>query len=148
MSVLPPIPYQKGKTLKQANNDILDCQVAALQKVPSNTAVYTTPKYTTPVECSESFGSVSCTGGQTTGGNVVSYDANTQLRQRVTEQCMDNRGYKIVDYAICPRDAQKKMNKKIAQEGEDLDQKMIPPSENSCAYVHKQKTIVLDLTNL
>ena len=147
MAAPPAIPYQEGKTKKQANNDWLDCNVAAAQKVPVNTGVYTTPRYTTPLNCNTSFGNTTCTGGQTYGGNVASYDANARLREQVTIQCLQNKGYQIVNYEVCPKDVQKRHKEKLALEGTNLNVKLVAPSANSCAYIQNQTTILVDLTD-
>ena len=146
MAALPPIAYQEGITKKQANNEIVDCSVTAAQKVPVNKGVYTTPSYTTPVRCLNSFGAITCSGGQTVGGNMVSYDANAQLRERVYVQCMENKGYQFIDYKVCPKDIQKKHNQKLALEGNNLNAKLISPFNNSCAYLSNQTTFTVDLT--
>ena len=146
MAAVPPVPYQEGRTKKQANNDWLDCTVSATQKVPVNTGIYTTPRYTTPLNCNTSFGNTTCTGGQTYGGNVASYDANARLREQVTIQCLQNKGYQIVNYEPCSRDVQKKHEQKLALEGTpNPNAKLISPFGNSCAYLHNQTTVLVDL---
>ena len=96
-----PQPTTKGQKAK----DLLDCAVKASQAVPTNNRIATTPTYTTPVACNTygavstygGFGSYSgntyCTGGQTYGGQNYSYDANAELRNKVENQCMVEKGY-------------------------------------------------------
>lgn len=148
MAALSPVPYQEGKTAKQSNNDLLDCNVSATQKVPVNTGVYTTPRYTTPLNCNTSLGNTTCTGGQTYGGNVGSYDSNARLRQQVTIQCLENKGYAMVNYKPCPNDVKKKHKQKLSGSVGTLDYQLISPYNNSCAYIDNQRTILVDLTDL
>lgn len=106
----------KPVTRAQKAADILECDLKAVKAVPANnqvaqTPVFRTPTYRTPVTCS-STGSVNgyggygtynsstnCMGGQVTGGQVYggqaySYDANSNLRDRVWLQCLKDKGYK------------------------------------------------------
>jgi len=106
--------YQhKPVTLGQKAKDLTDCAVKAAQSVPVNTAIKTTPRYTTPVSCSSSGsiyggysgyssygGSTYCTGGQTYGGQTYSYDANEGLRDTVFNQCLSDKGYQTITSPI------------------------------------------------
>ena len=83
-------------TFTKKAKDMLDCEVKAAQSIPSRTQAYTTPSFTTPVSC---YG-YTCYGGQTIGGNTVMYDANNDLRDRVYNQCMEDKGYLRTSYPI------------------------------------------------
>lgn len=97
--------YREGVSPMKVNSDSTDCQVAAAQRVPVNSQLGQTPVYYTPVQtqCYGYGSSVSCTqtGGQSYGGNVYSYDANAGLRSRVTQQCMMNKGYQLINIRKC-----------------------------------------------
>ncbi|SHI79023.1 hypothetical protein [Wenxinia saemankumensis] len=85
------------------------CEVEAAQQVPVSTQIRTMPSYTTPTrtDCtSDDAGNTTCvtTGGETRGGDVVSYDANTELRQRVIAQCMGAQGYSRISLPRCTDD--------------------------------------------
>ena len=93
-----PLRYylKTGSNSLTHNEAQLECEVAAAQSVPVSNQVSTTPTFTTPVTCSPGFGgSVTCNGGQTFGGNVVTHDANLDLRVRLESQCMANKGYTV-----------------------------------------------------
>ena len=110
----PPQPFylKTGSTNKEHNSILLKCEVEAAQKVPvsnqtSTTPVFKTPTYTTPVSCYSSYGGyTTCSGGQTTGGqiyggNMVTSDANLGLRQRLQDQCMADQGYILRNLNPC-----------------------------------------------
>jgi len=100
----PTTKFQKAEAL-------LSCEVSAAKEIPvsnqtSTTPTFRTPTYTTPVSCYTSYGGyTSCSGGQTTGGqtfggNLVTQDANLDLRGRVYEQCLVEKGYKTTPFPI------------------------------------------------
>lgn len=78
-------------------NDLTDCQVEALAKVPPDKRVHSTPSMpaTTEVSC---FGTyyTHCTA-DTYGGGSSTYtiDRNVGLRDRVVVQCMERKGYTL-----------------------------------------------------
>jgi hypothetical protein len=103
----------KNKPIKHSKKikDVLDCNVLAVKEVPANnqsstTPVYTVPKFTPPVYCSTGYlGMTTCSGGQTIGGqtfggNLVTKDVNSNLRLKVFEECLKNKGYKFTDTPI------------------------------------------------
>ena len=106
---------RSNATPAERSSDMTYCEVAALQQVPramaiERTPTYTTPVYTTPVStnCYGNGYSAYCTssggqtyGGQTYGGDLVSYDANLDLRERVQDQCMASRGYALASLPKC-----------------------------------------------
>ena len=103
--------YRANTTNAQKANDSLNCEVEAMQTVPANQQVATTPVYRTPVyvppstttcsgySCYTTGGQV--TGGQTYGGQVYSYDANAELRKEVQGQCLQRKGYTLVPAKLC-----------------------------------------------
>ncbi len=104
-------PVKKGVTTDSYDNDWLNCEIEAAQRVPQNTAIETTPVYRTPVQTqcySTSYGSMNCTqtGGQTYGGDTYSYDANLGLRVEAQKQCMTRSGYRNTTIPKCSPDAQ------------------------------------------
>jgi len=120
--------YRANTTNAQKANDSLNCDVEALQKVPTNQQIATTPVYHAPIfvtprtttcsgySCYTSGGQV--TGGQTYGGNTFSYDSNTSLRQDVQAQCMTRKGYTLVQTKVCtssqkPKNFSASMNDKV-----------------------------------
>jgi hypothetical protein len=99
------VVYRPGSTGEQRSNDFTNCEVSALREVPRATATGVTPSYSTPsnVQCYGSGNYVNCQeyGGQTYGGNVYSYDSNQDLRDRVTLQCLQSKGYQVVSLPVC-----------------------------------------------
>lgn len=99
------VVYKPGSTATQRSSALLECETQALAKVPRAIATGMTPRYTTPsnVQCYGTGYSVSCYnyGGQTYGGDVYSYDANQDLRDRVTLQCLQQKGYQVISLPQC-----------------------------------------------
>ena len=100
------IYYKEGASYPDIDRASTDCQVKAAQSVPVNTQIGTTSTYTTPVQtsCYAGYGGyVSCnsSGGQTYGGDVYSYDANSNLRNRVANQCMQQKGFRLIELPTC-----------------------------------------------
>jgi|LauGreDrversion2_3_1035106.scaffolds.fasta_scaffold78028_1 hypothetical protein len=107
-----PVVYKVGSTGDQRKSAVLDCETQALSKVPRAMASAVTPAYTMPsnVQCYSTGYTVSCQeyGGQTIGGNAYSYDANQDLRDRVTMQCLANKGYQLVSLPTCDAEQSKR----------------------------------------
>ncbi len=115
--------YRPNTTNGQKVEASTQCKVLAVQQVPVNTQIATTPTYTTPVLASPTYTSCSgssygggsytnyaanctttgggMTGGQTYGGQVYSYDANQDLRHSVYDQCMRKKGFEIIQTKSC-----------------------------------------------
>ena len=87
-----------GEVLKQ-------CELKSVQMVPANTVIQSSPSYTTPITCGPSYGGFnSCTGGDTFGGGISSYDANAGLREQVRNDCITSKGVvKITSLPKCPK---------------------------------------------
>jgi hypothetical protein len=103
-------PVKKGVTIDKYNDDWLNCEIEAAQRVPQNMSIGTTPTYRTPVQTqcySTGYGGVSCnqTGGQIYGGNTYSYDANSNLRVEAQRQCLSRQGYRLTTIPKCSPDA-------------------------------------------
>ena len=85
-----PAPLQEA--------DLVQCETVGVNEVPTNTQVRTTPIVVTPTRttCVEKNGKQECTttGGDVTGGETESFDANEGLRERVVNQCMISKGYR------------------------------------------------------
>jgi hypothetical protein len=106
------VVYKPGSTGEQRLTALTDCETQALSKVPRAIATGMTPAYTTPsnVQCYGTGAYVSCQqyGGQTYGGNVYSYDANQELRDRVTLQCLAQKGYQVISLPTCDAEQSKR----------------------------------------
>jgi hypothetical protein len=99
------IYYREDVPYARLSRDLTACEVSAAQQVPVNTQVGSTPVYQTPVQtnCYNVGTTVQCTttGGDIYGGDVYSFDANADLRSRVTAQCMADRSYRRVSLPRC-----------------------------------------------
>lgn len=110
--------WREGVDFSTRQNDYTNCEVASLQQVPRAIATAQTPIVRTPqttfspatTRCYGAGNMVNCTttpaivsGGQVSGGQIYSYDANGDLRQRVLEQCMINKGYQLVTLPPCTK---------------------------------------------
>lgn len=106
------VVYKPGSTGAQRSSALLECETQALAKVPRAMATGVTPSYTTPsnVQCYGTGYSVSCYnyGGQTYGGDLYSYDANQDLRDRVTLQCLQQKGYQVISLPQCDAEQAKR----------------------------------------
>lgn len=104
------LPYKAGATEASTARVQTNCQVEAVQRVPAQQVIESTPGFTTPTQtyCNRIGSQVICntTGGQTFGGGVTTTDANAGLRQKVFGQCMADRGYRYVSLPPCPQGAQ------------------------------------------
>ena len=100
-----PVVYRPGSTGEQRSSALTACETEAIGKVPRAIASGVTPTYRTPsnVQCYGSGNYVSCQeyGGQTYGGTSYNYDANQDLRDRVTAQCLMQKGYQVISLPVC-----------------------------------------------
>lgn len=107
-----PVVYKPGSTGEQRTSALTDCEIQALTKVPRAIATGMTPAYTSPsnVQCYGSGAYVSCQeyGGQTYGGDIYSYDANQELRDRVTLQCLQQKGFQVISLPTCDAEQSKR----------------------------------------
>lgn len=114
VACLPSQPYtfawREGATAAQADTAQTDCMIEAANRVPQSVRTYTTPVYRTPsnVQCTTIGNYVSCQeyGGQVYGGDVQTYDANAELRDRATVQCLARKGYGVATIPVCTKEQQ------------------------------------------
>lgn len=122
--------YKTNGTVASADNDYFECELEAARGVPQDTRVGTTPVYRTPVQtnCYNVGYSVQCnsTGGQVYGGDVYTYDANSELRATYFARCLAARGYNVVDLPKCD------IKKVPADLLTKLQGKQRPPREDAC----------------
>ncbi|GGL52465.1 hypothetical protein [Wenxinia marina] len=112
---MPPRPdpslwYRAGADPARMERALTACEVDAAREVPANTQIRTTPEFTTPqrTRCRTSItGEEICrtTGGDTIGGDIVSYDSNAGLRTRVVAACMQDQGYARITLPRCSDEA-------------------------------------------
>ena len=135
------LSWRQGVSVSKLKSDSLNCEMAATRAVPINNQVGVTPTYRTPVYQNPSYTScyggtysVSCTttgggfsGGQTYGGQVYTYDANSGLRESYFNQCMAQRGYSPISIRPCTPSELKAATRKLS--GSSV---LPPPSEVLC----------------
>lgn len=135
------IAYKENSTLAQINQVVLDCQVEATQKVPVNNMLVTRPSYQEPVSCTNHFGRVDCSGGNSYGGGTFSLDANSNLRSRYVEQCLYNKGYVLTDFPVCDQNEISELKtRRSKKEKLSLDVEVLAPKA-SCAFFDDGKII-------
>ncbi|WP_135568163.1 hypothetical protein [Solemya elarraichensis gill symbiont] len=92
-----PMHHKTGVKPQKQTSDLTACQVNAVNAVPASMQVRRTPIFTTRTKtnCYTMGDNIQCdtTGGQISGGDVHTYDANADLRERVTDECMTKKGY-------------------------------------------------------
>lgn len=127
--------YKPGGSVARMQSDLTDCQVGALNKVPNKIVTGMTPIRWIPVRhCHPKKGCV--TEYEMAGGMPYQYDANNELRGRVTAQCMARGGYSMADIAPCPDSIRAKAPK--------TQTKVMPAlTVNSCSVRHSDGSWVI-----
>ncbi|MBR9649826.1 hypothetical protein [Thalassovita aquimarina] len=94
--------YREGVAVSRMNNDLTDCQVSALQKVPVVKETRFTPLRMVPVRRCDASGANCIVTYELEGGDPYTVDVNKRLRKRVEAQCMTRKGYEWVELPPCP----------------------------------------------
>ncbi|MEM9551530.1 MAG: hypothetical protein AAGA05_10165 [Pseudomonadota bacterium] len=91
--------YRPGGTVSRLETDMLNCEVQALADAPVANEVRQTPSFYVPGNfyCTSRY---YCHGGWS-GGEIYTVDVNKDLRTRVTNQCMAEKGYSRVSIPRC-----------------------------------------------
>ncbi|SNY90693.1 hypothetical protein SAMN04515647_0865 [Cohaesibacter sp. ES.047] len=93
--------YKPNTSYGTKADALLECKLQGAQRVPSNTRVGSTPVYVTPATTYCSGGYCNSYGGQVTGGDVYTYDANQELRDDLINQCLRRKGYTVTQVPVC-----------------------------------------------
>lgn len=100
-----PVLWKTGSTSAQRLAEGNECEVRALRDAPRSIATGVSPSFTTPVSVTcANYGNVTnCQqyGGQTFGGQSYSTDLNADLRERIYQQCMAEKGYSSLVFPGC-----------------------------------------------
>jgi hypothetical protein len=103
--------WRDGAPVSQVSEAQTNCQVEALNKVPSALSTTTTPVYRAPsnVQCTTYGNYTNCHdyGGQVYGGNQVTEDVNASLRAQVTKQCLAKKGISVISFPACTNEEKK-----------------------------------------
>ncbi|MEM9125305.1 MAG: hypothetical protein AAGB28_05960 [Pseudomonadota bacterium] len=91
--------YRAGGEVSRLQADLLTCEVNALEDVPVAFAIRQWPVagYVGSYHCGAG---PFCVGGSW-GGEIYSVDVNKDLRTRVTNQCMSEKGYAPISIPRC-----------------------------------------------
>ena len=139
-----PMYYKTGADFAQISNDNTNCQIEAAQRVPARTEFTQTPTYTSSAQtiCNSygtGYGVTSssqtfCTqfGGDTYGGDIQSYDANTELRHEAAHQCMGKKGYRYVGIPPCPSG--------VDISGQDNERVLRPLAATTCYQIPSESS--------
>ena len=95
--------YKPGVEVTRLQTDTTTGQVSAARDVPPNTQIRQAPPVFYPGR-SYCDGAGNCWHGNPywVEGSVYTVDVNAGLRKRVTDQCMDAKGYAPVRIPLCP----------------------------------------------
>lgn len=97
------IYYRPGVSVTRMQNDTTKCEVAALKDAPVATQVRQRPPIFFPGRriCNGS-GNCYMSPGYWADGGIYTIDTNQDLRNRVLDMCMTNKGYQPVSIPACP----------------------------------------------
>ena len=97
------IYYRPGADVSRMQRDTTNCEVAALKDAPVATEIRERPPVYVPgpVYC-DAYGNCRRGFGYWVSGGVYTVDRNADLRGRVTDQCMADRGYSPAQVPACP----------------------------------------------
>jgi len=124
------IYYKPGAEVSQMQTDSLTCETKALKDAPVANEIRQNAPIFYP-------GGQYCNGGNCyfrpgywVQGNIYTVDTNRGLRQRITQSCMANQGYQLVELQLC--------NPSVANAAGLGQTTRLPQlSENSCAIRNK-----------
>ncbi|TMV13642.1 hypothetical protein FGK64_13005 [Arenibacterium halophilum] len=94
--------YKQGVEVSRLNRDQTQCEVNALRDAPVATQIRQNPPvFVPPRQGCDSNGTCYTRPGYWASGGVYTVDVNEQLRARVLDMCMVNRGYQPVSIPRC-----------------------------------------------
>ena len=126
------IYYKAGTSVAPMNDTQTTCEVEALGKVPVDQRIVREPVRIVPRQVCNKKGDCT-TVYDRIGGEIRTYDANVDLRQRVLNQCMTAKGYTYVELPACSQSI-----KRAAPAGVTTVMPRLAP--NSCAIDNNNGT--------
>jgi hypothetical protein len=126
------IYHKAGTSVALMNDTQTTCEVEALGKVPVDRRIEREPVRIVPRRVCDSKNNCT-TVYDRVGGEVRTYDANEDLRQRVLNQCMTAKGYTYVELPACSQSI-----KRAAPVGVTTVMPRLAP--NSCAITNNNGT--------
>ena len=95
--------YKPGASLSLLAKDQTRCDVAALDKVPTALSKVQDPPTFIPSErVCDADGNCRVFPPEIIPGRIRTVDLNAELRGRVSNQCMESKGYTNVSLPLCP----------------------------------------------
>lgn len=111
--------HKEGSSPQSRQRVVLDCSVYAMQQVPRAMATQVTPGYSSPgtMYCNTVGTMTSCNriGGVNIAPSAVTYDANQNLRDQVTDQCLRDKGYNLYPRPVCVTEKDKRAAQAMMQ---------------------------------
>ena len=95
------IYYRPGVSVARMQNDQINCEVRALKDAPVANQVRQRPPIYFPGTRYCNAGRCSVTPGYWASGGIYTVDVNADLRGRVQDQCMAQKGYQPVSVPRC-----------------------------------------------
>ncbi|WP_050928462.1 hypothetical protein [Aestuariivita boseongensis] len=98
------IYYRAGVSVAKAEDDKLNCEVAALKDAPVATQIRREPSvFVPPRQICNAAGVCTVRGGYWLPGRTYTVDVNASLRGRLVDRCMAQKGYQPVSIPPCPQ---------------------------------------------
>lgn len=132
----PLTAYHKpGVAVTRLDQDLLSCQVKALDQAPVATVIRQgPPRFYPGRQYCDAAGNCHIRGGFWVPGEVYSADANKSLRVKLENQCMAGNGYQRVQVPRC--------SQSFAVELDTAGTEVLPPlSDTSCAIREKNGSV-------
>ena len=124
--------YRSGVQVAKLESDMLDCEVDALAAAP---VAFQIRQSSSSVFVSSYYCGAFCAGG-TWNSSVYSVDVNKDLRNRVMQQCMAERGYSPATVSKCPDSVTRQVQPGVTNVLPDL-------TPESCVIDNKDGTFQL-----
>lgn len=126
--------YSKpGASVSRMQNDTLNCEVKALKDAPVANEVRQSPPIYFPAARFCGIGNCYYRPGYWGGGQIITVDTNKDLRSRVLDQCMAQKGYQP---AIVPR-----CSAAVAAQVKPAITQTLPPlTKTSCSVFNQDGT--------
>ena len=103
------IYYRPGTSVARMQEDQTRCEVQALQQAPvANRIRRDPPIFVPPRQYCDSVGNCWVRPGHWVPGEVYTVDVNSDLRARVENLCMAEKGYSPVNLPACPPEVKEK----------------------------------------
>ncbi|MFS4583279.1 hypothetical protein [Phaeobacter sp. C3_T13_0] len=125
-----PVYYRAGADVAQRDADLLTCEVNALRDAPVANQIRQNPPIYRPGREICRNGRCYHQSGYWEDGNIYTVDVNADLRKRVEQTCMAQKGYQSVAVNRCPQSVANTVGAPRATALPVLD-------ENSCAITRR-----------